>query len=77
MNNEIATYLHKHTTVIVSFIVLMFVLLGAGEFLLYRNEMKLNMMISEGFIQVKEMKTQTTAPSPALVKITVKPTKTK
>lgn len=77
MNDELSRYLHKHTSMIVSFIILAFVLLAAGEVMLYRNEMKLNAMISEGLIQLKEEKRQNVTPPTPVVTVTTKPTKGK
>jgi len=56
MEKNIVHYIHKHsfsTTILVTSI---FILLAVGEFFLYRNEMKLNKMISEGLMQFKEEK---------------------
>ena len=65
MNDNVSKYLHKHTFFISVVVVLTFLLVFAGEFYLYRNQMKLNQMISEGFMQIKEMQnSQATAPTP-------------
>ncbi len=77
MNDEISKYVHKHTTVVVCLILIMFIVLTLGEIVLYRNEMKLNQMISEGLIQLKEAKVQVVTPVPTSVQVTVKPTKAK
>lgn len=77
MNNEISKYVHKHTTVVVCLILIMFIVLTMGEIVLYRNEMKLNQMISEGLIQLKEAKVQVVTPVPTRVEVTAKPTKAK
>jgi hypothetical protein len=58
---------------VVTICVLGFILLAAGEFYLYRQQMHLNKMISEGFMQLKEDNTMPdengemmqTSPSPA------------
>lgn len=54
MEKELAKYFKHHTVLITFLIILSFVALFAGECYLYRNQMKLNRMISEGFMQVKE-----------------------
>ena len=77
MNNEIHKYLNRHMTVVATLIVMMFAVLTIGEIILYRNEMKLNMMISEGLIQLKEEKKQSTTPSPTITMMIGKSEKTK
>jgi len=58
MEKTISNYIRKHTIMIAMIVVGGFILLGAGEYCLYRNQMKLNRMISEGFMQLKERKTE-------------------
>lgn len=54
MEKTISKYLHKHTFFISTVVVLSFLTLLGGEYYLFRHEMKLNKMISEGFMQLKE-----------------------
>jgi len=46
--------MHKQSGTIVTLIIIGFVLLGIGEYYLYRNQIKLNNMMSEGLMQIKE-----------------------
>ncbi len=54
MNNQLVDYIKKNLTMVISIMVVGFVLLVLGEFYLYRQQMYLNKMISEGFMQLKE-----------------------
>lgn len=54
MNKEIANYIHKHTTLVTTIVIGVFLLLASGEYVLYRREMQLNKMVSEGLMQLKE-----------------------
>jgi len=54
MEKEISNYIRKHTTLIIMIVLVGFSLLAMGEYLLYRNQMKLNKMVSEGLMQIKE-----------------------
>jgi len=45
--------LYYHTKLVTAVVVAVFLLLGAGEFYLYRQIMYLNRMVSEGFMQIK------------------------
>ena len=55
MNDELFEYFRKHTVLITMLIVGSFILLAAGEYYLYRQQMYLNKMFSEGLMQLKEM----------------------
>lgn len=55
MEKELTKYFKKHTVCVTFLIILSFVILFFGEYYLYRNQMKLNKMISEGFMQLKEV----------------------
>lgn len=55
MNDELFEYFRKHTVLITILIVGSFILLAAGEYYLYRQQMYLNKMFSEGLMQLKEM----------------------
>lgn len=46
--------IHKHIKLPVIVIALIFVLLALGEYYLYRSQMKINSMLSEGLMQLKE-----------------------
>lgn len=54
MNNQLADYIKKNITMVLAICVIGFLLLVLGEFYLYRQQMYLNKMISEGFMQLKE-----------------------
>ncbi len=54
MNNQLVDYIKKNITMVIAVMVVGFVLLVLGEFYLYRQQMYLNKMISEGFMQLKE-----------------------
>lgn len=54
MEDQLAEYIRKHTLVITFVVLIGFIALAAGEFYLYRQQMYLNKMISEGFMQLKE-----------------------
>lgn len=54
MNDEMFDYFRKHTVLITILIVGSFILLAAGEYYLYRQQMNLNKMVAEGFMQLKE-----------------------
>jgi hypothetical protein len=54
MENNLSHSVHRHTIVVTFTIILGFLLLALGEFYLYRNQMKLNRMVSEGLMQIKE-----------------------
>ncbi len=53
MSEEIYRYVRKHTQLVTSVIVAAFIMLAAGEYYLYRQQMHLNQMLSEGLIQLK------------------------
>lgn len=55
MEHDVVVYIKKHTFAMTVLVVAGFFLLAMGEFYLYRQQMKLNQMISEGFMQVKEL----------------------
>ncbi len=54
MDKVIFSYIRTHTVLILTMLMSAFLLLAVGEFVLYRNVMKLNEMLSEGLIQIKE-----------------------
>ncbi len=58
MDHKWAKYLHKHTKMITTIVVVVFLLLAAGEYYLYRQIMYLNRMVSEGFMQLKTEQNQ-------------------
>lgn len=65
MDKIIFSYIRTHTLLILTMTATAFFVLAVGEFLLYRNVMKLNEMLSEGLIQIKESKQIN--PTPSLV----------
>ncbi len=62
-------HLHHHVKKIKVMIVIALVILAAGEFYLYRQQMQIKTMVSEGLMQLKEeMRSSTTTPSYAPAK---------
>lgn len=55
MEKDVATYVRKHTFLVTVVVVVAFLFLAFGEYLLYRKIMLVNRMVSEGFMQIKEM----------------------
>ena len=53
MDKTIVTYIRKHTVMITIVIVIGFLLLALGEYILYRKYMVLSQMLSEGLMQIK------------------------
>lgn len=56
IEKNIANYLHHHTLKVAAVVMVVFIALAAGEFYLYKNTMYLNKMISEGLMQLKEIR---------------------
>lgn len=56
MEEKINRYVKGHMMTIVIVILMSFLLLFLGEFLLYRKIMTLNQIVSEGLMQIKESK---------------------
>lgn len=68
MEEKIVRYIRRHTMTVTLVIVLSFVLLGLGEYFLYRKVMVVNQMVSEGLMQIKEeVKTPTPTPISKIV----------
>ena len=63
MNDQIYHYVRKHTSMVTTLIILGFLLLGLGEYKLYRKQMQLSKMVSEGLMQIKEGQDGTILPS--------------
>ncbi len=57
--------IHHHTKLVTAVVVTVFLLLGAGEYYLYRQIMYINRMVSEGFMQIKTEGRQ--SPPPIMV----------
>lgn len=55
MDKEIAKYIHRHTRLVTAVIVTTLLLLGVGEYYLYRKVMYISQIVSEGFMQIKEL----------------------
>ncbi len=64
-------YVKHHLFIAVVLIGLAFVVLAAGEYRLLREQLKLNKMVSEGLMQVKEIQKNT---SPVLTPFVPSPT---
>lgn len=79
MTEDISKYLHKHTRAVTAVVVVVFLLLAAGEYYLYRQIMHVNRMVSEGLSQVKEEVKQSTMmrPTPMMSPPTATPMKKK
>ncbi|MFH0773467.1 MAG: hypothetical protein V1922_04105 [bacterium] len=56
MDKVIFSYIKTHTLLILTLLATAFLVLAIGEVVLYRNVIKLNEMLSEGLIQIKESK---------------------
>lgn len=54
MEKEVVSYVKHHTFQIIVLVLSIFVILGIGEFYLYKKTQELNMMLSEGLMQIKE-----------------------
>ncbi len=54
MEQKIARYVKNHMMTMMIVVLSCFLLLFLGEFLLYRRNMQLNQIISEGLMQIKE-----------------------
>ncbi len=54
MEDKIAKYIRRHTMTMVWLTVIGFILLAAGEYILYRKVMSINKMVSESTMQLKE-----------------------
>lgn len=54
MTNQLTTFLKDHIKMVLTVCAVGFILLVLGEIYLYRQQMHLNQMISEGFMQLKE-----------------------
>lgn len=55
MEKDVVNYIRKHTFLVTVVVVVVFMLLAFGEYFLYRKIMLVNQMVSEGFMQVKEL----------------------
>lgn len=55
MERGIEKYMRKHTRLVAVLLISIFLLLGLGEYYLYRKVMQLNQVVSEGFMQIKEI----------------------
>lgn len=60
--------IHRHTRLVTAVVVAIFLLLGAGEYYLYRQIMYLNRMVSEGLMQIKDEVKQPPSPTIGLPK---------
>lgn len=68
MEEKLVLYIRRHTMTVTLVVVLGFLLLGLGEYYLYRKVMFVNQMVSEGLMQIKEeVKTPTSTPLPTTV----------
>lgn len=56
MADNISHYLKKHTKQVVTVVLLAFLVLAAGEYYLLRQIQHINRQLSEGLIQLKEMR---------------------
>ena len=59
MEEKVTRYIQHHTLLLTSAVLVVFVLLAAGEYFLYRQILHVNSMVSEGFMQIKEMQNDT------------------
>jgi hypothetical protein len=49
-------YVHDHAKKVVAILVIAFLLLAGGEFVIYKKVMQINEMLAEGLMQMKEGK---------------------
>lgn len=56
MEEQIVSYIKKHTFTMAVLVITGFTILAIGEIYLYRQQMQVKQMISEGFMQVKELR---------------------
>jgi len=71
MDKVIFSYIRTHTLLILALLMTAFLVLGLGEVVLYRNDVKLNEMLSEGLIQIKESRQvspTSLTPSPMVIR---------
>lgn len=54
MEEKLVRYIRRHTMTVTLVVFLSFLLLGTGEYYLYRKVMFVNKMVSEGLMQIKE-----------------------
>jgi hypothetical protein len=54
MDDNIVHYVKKHGFLVTLLVASVFLVLVIGEVCLYRNQMKINQMLSEGLMQIKE-----------------------
>lgn len=69
MEQQVVTYIKKHTFTMTVLVTAGFILLAMGELFLYKQQMEIKQMVSEGFMQVKEMnynQEQGLQPTPAV-----------
>ncbi|MCA9372180.1 hypothetical protein KC726_04770 [Candidatus Woesebacteria bacterium] len=55
MNDQLMHYVKKHTLFIAMLVVAGFFILAVGEYYLYRQTQHINSIVSEGFMQMKEV----------------------
>ena len=66
-NNLTGHHLKEHTRFLTMAIIIAILILAAGEYYLFRKEMALNKMVSEGIFQLKEgMKSNNATPTPTI-----------
>lgn len=70
MEEKLVRYIRRHTMTVTLVVVLSFLLLGLGEYFLYRKVMVVNQMVSEGLMQIKE---EVKAPTPTPISSIVTP----
>ena len=69
MDKVAFSYIRTHTLLILTLLAIAFFVLAVGELVLYRNVMKLNEMLSEGLIQIKESRQIVPTPSTMLKQV--------
>lgn len=70
MEEKLVRYIRRHTMTVTLVVVLSFLLLGLGEYFLYKKVMVVNQMVSEGLMQIKE---QVKTPTPTPISMIVTP----
>lgn len=64
MEQEVTSYIKHHTFFLACIVTVAFVVLFAGQIYLFRQNMALNKMLSEGLMQIKEIKNDQPTPTP-------------
>ena len=67
MEQQIASYIKRHIIQMTVVVLIVLLLLAMGQYYLYRQQMHLNEMVSEGLMQIKEAKIDETKPDDGMI----------